>query len=789
MSSLANSTSTSRLTSTNIILLQNLIKRDPESYREEFLQQLNHYGTIRDIFLLSESTNSGSTEQQQQLDIMNDDDDEDNNANMANTNNNNFSTKNIDTQIVSDFTELIGFIASVCQCYPKDTADFPLELKTLIIEYYSILNWELKEKIIVSLTMMKNKKFITAELLIGIFFPVLLKPVTLADSTHSKFIKKICYENLVQLLRNANNKGKKKDIKLNKVTQALCFNMLENGGKEALWACKLTKELWLRGIWDDSRTVEIMTLACSNPDLKIFLSGVQFFIGADKERDDLTQQLLNDEDDDQEDLAALRHRLQINKKSGKRAKKMTTAVTKYNKKQKKLQTHQMTNYLNFSAIHLLRDPQSFAEKLFVILNQGMLPVSKQRLQLPHKIYLMQLISRMMGSHKLIILGIYTYFLKYLTPKQQDVTKILASCANACHDLVPPENIMVLVKKIADEFISEGVSSEVCAVGLNTVREILTRQPLGIETYLLQDLIEYKDSKNKSVVNAAKGLMSLYREIAPEMLHKKDRGKLASLKLQQDNRDEKDTNTENGEEENTGFKKLKFGQDMGASSGLDEGFKLLSDWKEGEGKNTENGNEDEQWEVDSNSDSESEVEGDWINIESDKDYDVNMDSSDDENEDSNKKKADAKETFEKKQEDISKLLGTKILTPQDFAKMEELKKEAGVSKLMGLKIISPSNDQVIEDSSLFGLKTHYKATKEEKMAKIKEGREDRKDYGSGKGKHKNGERKSTTNREKSRKKNFVMMIHKRDVKGKQKISMRDKQRLLKAHITKQKKKGF
>lgn len=35
----------------------------------------------------------------------------------------------------------------------------------------------------------------------------------------------------------------------------------------------------------------------------------------------------------------------------------------------------------------------------------------------------------------------------------------------------------------------------------------------------------------------------------------------------------------------------------------------------------------------------------------------------------------------------------------------------------------------------------------------------------------------------------MMIHKRDVKGKQKISMRDKQRLLKAHIDKQKKKGF
>ncbi|CAI8500914.1 unnamed protein product [Hanseniaspora opuntiae] len=689
------------------------------------------------------SANTGSSEQQQQLDLLNDDESVPTNTNA------NFSTKNIDNQIVTDFAELIGFIASVCQCYPKETENFPLELKTLIIDYYSILNWELKEKIIVSLTMMKNKKFITPELLIGVFFPILLKPVTLADATHSKLIKTICYDNLVQLLRNANNlKGKKKDVRLNKATQALCFNMLENGGKEALWACKLTKELWLRGIWDDSRTVEIMTLACTNSDLKIFLSGVQFFLGADKERDDLTQQMLHEDDDEDEDLATLRHRLQINKKSGKRAKKMTAAVSKYNKKQKKLQSHQMVNYLNFSAIHLLRDPQAFAEKLFVILNQGMLPISKQRLQLNHKIYLMQLISRMVGSHKLMVFGIYTYFLKYLTPKQQDVTKILASAANSCHDLV-------------------------CAVGLNTVREILTRQPLGIEGYLLQDLIEYKDSKNKSVVNAAKGLLSLYREIAPEMLKRKDRGKLASIQLQNDDKE--------GDE----FKNIRFGQDTAANAGIDEGFKLLSEWKENEGRSptmrTTSGvlSPDPAMRMlmtlrvtGSTLNQTRNTMSTWTPL-------------------MRKRKKRLKRQVKKtnEPEDLSKLLGTKILTPQDFAKMEELKREAGVSKLMGLKKVAPSNDQVIEDTSLFGLKTHYRATKEEKMAKIKEGREGRKEYGSGKGKHKNGEQKSTTNREKSRKKNFVMMIHKRDVKGKQKISMRDKQRLLKAHIEKQKKKGF
>ena len=38
------------LLTSNLPQLQNLIKRDPEAYREEFLQQWNHYDTIRQIF-------------------------------------------------------------------------------------------------------------------------------------------------------------------------------------------------------------------------------------------------------------------------------------------------------------------------------------------------------------------------------------------------------------------------------------------------------------------------------------------------------------------------------------------------------------------------------------------------------------------------------------------------------------------------------------------------------------------------------------------------------------------
>jgi protein SDA1 len=38
------------LLTSNLPQLQNLIKRDPAAYKEEFLQQWNHYNSIRQIF-------------------------------------------------------------------------------------------------------------------------------------------------------------------------------------------------------------------------------------------------------------------------------------------------------------------------------------------------------------------------------------------------------------------------------------------------------------------------------------------------------------------------------------------------------------------------------------------------------------------------------------------------------------------------------------------------------------------------------------------------------------------
>lgn len=697
---------------TNIILLQNLIRRDPMSYREEFLLQLRHYQSLRDIFIQNPEGTDGDEE----------------------------------------FGDLIGFVSQMCTCYPEETKGFPNEISDLLKNQHNQLSAELKEKIVQNLTMLRNKSVVSPEYLVQTLFPVLI-------STESKSLRSQVYHSIITLLKNVNQTAKNQ--KVNKSVQALLFNLLTDEESNGLWATKITRELWRRGIWDDSRTVEIMTHAATHGSIKVACSAARFFLGADKEREEAQHE---DSDDDDLDVGAIKHRLQINKKTGKKVKKVEAAIKALKKKG---QSHHSRTYLNFSAIHLLRDPQGFAENLYAThLSKG-----GNRLTLDEKILFLNLISRLVGVHKLSVLGLYSFFMKYLTPKQRDVTQIMAATAQASHDLVPPEYISPLVRKIADEFVSDGVAGEVAAAGINAIREIVSRAPLSIDKPLLEDLIEYKGSKSKSVMMAARSLIGLFREIDPSMLPSRERGKAAAMALK-----------ENGENV------PKFGVDRNVVQGI-EGLELLQKWKEDQGIEV-NENDQDGWEVASEDEEDHDSDSDgWINVESDKEYSIS-DSDDDEEEVPNSKKPKPDESTAQvaanSANSFMKLAATTVLTPADFAKIQELRAAAGVEKIMGKRNLLRNEEQVDADA-LAGPKK-YKQEREERIAAAKEGREGREKFGSSKNKHTDKQR-STTNREKARKKNFVMVIHKKQVQGKARRSLRDRQKVLRAHITKLKKKGF
>ncbi len=563
--------------------------------------------------------------------------------------------------------------------------------------------------------------------------------------------------------------------------------------RKGIWAIKITRELWKRQVWTDAKAVGIMKEASLADNVKVIVGGVGFFLGGDQEREEMEDE---SSDDDAINMGKLKHQIGINKKSKKRARAMENAISTVKKKEKK---KKQPHPLNFSAFHLLHDPQGFAESLF----SKHLQNPRSKLNLEHKLLVLQLVSRLVGLHKLTILPLYSYFLKYLNPRQPSVTSFLAFLAQATHNLVPPEDLEPLIQKIANEFVSEAAAAEVASAGLNGIREICVRQPLAMNPTLLQDLVMYKKSKDKGVMMAAKGLLGLYRDVGADMLKKKDRGKEAAMGLRAGD-----------------HKERRFGEE--AVGGI-EGLELLEEWKEEERQKkrlesdfaadaianepeVDEDNEDG-WEVE---DAGSDDSGGWINVDSDKEIDIS-DSDDDKPATKRTKREPliAQEGEDKENEaektaklvlEASNLASKTILTPADLAKLRELQLEASVNKLLPTsqrKRIAQQQAQLnrhaddpLTAAEIEGLASlSKKMSKEEKVAHAKEGQVGRSEHKSTQAirrSKKEAEGKSSTNKEKARKKNFMMTLGK--AKSKQKRSLVDRGKALKAHVERTKRGG-
>jgi len=99
---------------------------------------------------------------------------------------------------------------------------------------------------------------------------------------------------------------------------------------------------------------------------------------------------------------------------------------------------------------------------------------------------------------------------------------------SCHDLVPPETIRPIIEKIISNYVSEYCNNQHITVGLNAIREILMRMPLALDPEQIEYLCLYKTSHNKSVRAASKSLVNYFRDVCPELLPKKLRGRFTEI---------------------------------------------------------------------------------------------------------------------------------------------------------------------------------------------------------------------------------------------------------------------
>jgi len=493
-------------------------------------------------------------------------------------------------------------------------------------------------------------------------------------------------------------------------------------------------------------------LGCIHPSTKVQKAAYYFFLGDEDDEADSS-----DEEDEGPDVQQMKHQRSVKKKTRSEDRKMAKAV-KSVKKKSRTKDEEKTN-TNFSALQLIRDPQTFAEKLYDHLQRY-----DKRLTLDHKVLIMQLLSRVMGYHKLCVLGFYGYIVKYLTYHQLKVTVILLSLAQSVHDLTPPDVLSPVIRKIAHEFIHPGVGSGVIAAGLNAIREVCKRQPWSMEDDLLGDLVEYRKSRDKGVMAAARSLLQLFREVNPGLLKRRERGKTASMAQ-------------------TSVTPLPYGHVPKPAEGI-EGLELLQSHAE----QPQEGEEQDEWEGwDVESDSDSSSSSDWIAVSSEDEGDIVI--SDSEDETAERKSATA-EAVDSPAQDAPNFATTKILTPADFALLNKLKLEnaesnstnpsRGTKRKAAAATLPADLEQAnpfITESDIMGPRKRAKSDYADRVASIQEGREGREKFGSKKGKRKKEVPSSSTNRQKARNKPIMMILSSNAVRSKKRSSLREKQQRL------------
>ena len=425
------------LNTSNLPALQNLLKRDPESYKEDFVRQWNHYQSLSRIVRNDIGLDAGHAGDGGAGAGANGAAGADHLGVVGGPSFAASAPVRMSKDEQDRFLSLLAFVTQLAPSYPDITYGLSQEIASLLLQHHSNLSPDLRLSCVKSLVLMRNKDHITSEELLRTLLPLL-------SLTTSATLRSLVQKTILSDLKTANLRTKA--VKLNSLVQGWLFSLIQKGieankvanaagpgggpttiaaakGKlaeqnrsksEALWAVRLAAELWRKTIWRDAKTVQIISEGCFHPHPKVQSSCIRFFLG------DLHSAEQGEESDDDAgsdsdemtaqapDVAKLKHQRKINKKTRSGDKRIRAAAATARKRNKQKREDKEANEagMNATAIDLLRDPQDFAEKLFELLR-----TSDKKLQIELKVRMMQLLSRVMSINKLTVLGFYSYVFK------------------------------------------------------------------------------------------------------------------------------------------------------------------------------------------------------------------------------------------------------------------------------------------------------------------------------------------------------------------------------------------
>ena len=402
------------------------------------------------------------------------------------------------------FARLAVFLANVIEYYRKDLAFLVPTICDALNSYATVMHPFVRMKCVQCLTIIHKK---------GLWDPIdaltfLIKLFIVKDKELRTFLNNHIIASIKKLTEK--NKDNSVKTKLQKLFNELLSDANEKVAKRAFL---IMTELYKKAILRDKKLGNVIATCVFNDSARVSLMSCMYMV------ENTVEFAINfessEEEDDMENAYDAKEKGKHIKLSRRKEKKLDDDLKKCKRRQKRRGKVAVSE--NAFLMDDIYNCQEYTDKLFVRLAKG-----KEKFN--HKLAMMALISRMIGRHKLIQPNFYGFLQRYLKPGQKECPKVLMYLSEACHQQVPQESILPVLKYIIMNFANESCKEDRITAGLNSIREMCVRMPLLMEADDLEFLAKLRYFKNKGVSTAARGLINLYRDLNPMLLTKEFRGR-------------------------------------------------------------------------------------------------------------------------------------------------------------------------------------------------------------------------------------------------------------------------
>lgn len=136
-----------------------------------------------------------------------------------------------------------------------------------------------------------------------------------------------------------------------------------------------------------------------------------------------------------------------------------------------------------------------------------------------RVTLLCLVGRLLGRHNLIQPNFYKTLLRFLRPEIKQIQRLLAFVAESVNENSLIDDVELVVGKISEAFLFEGMAEEKIVLALNTLRIMLLRNSNCFGKDQVNFICSFKQQKTKAIQMAARAFINAARDVVPDLLDK------------------------------------------------------------------------------------------------------------------------------------------------------------------------------------------------------------------------------------------------------------------------------